>query len=262
MSWLRLEEKVAVVTGAGRGIGAEIASELCRNGARVAVIDLDAQVADDVAAELRASGADTISLQADTTDDEAIVRAHGQIIEKWGRVDVLVNNAGTGGTLPLKDVSLKEWRRVLDINLTGYLICSQVFGSTMREQGSGSIVHVASICGHEPLAGSGSYSASKAGVLMLSRSLALEWGPDGIRSNSLSPGMTRTPLTERAYQTDGVLEHRSQIAPLRRIATTQDMADACVWLASERSAYVTGQDICVDGGLSQTVMLQTAVPPS
>jgi glucose 1-dehydrogenase len=259
VDWLQLGGRVAVVTGAGGGIGANVAMELARNGAHVAILDINGEGAASTAESVMALGAETLAAQVDTTRMDQIAGAFEQVVQRWGTVDVLVNNAGTGGSQPLGDVTLEEWQRVLDVNLTGYLLCAQRFGSVMREKGSGSIIHVASVCGRHPLTRSGGYSPSKAAVLMLAQTLAVEWGPDGVRSNSVSPGMTRTPLTEAVYQVPGVLEKRLTLAPLRRLATTQDMADACAWLASDRASYVTGQDITVDGGLTRTVMGQTSL---
>jgi glucose 1-dehydrogenase len=262
MSWLRLSGKVAVVTGAGGGIGAAVALELAREGAHVAVLDINGDGAAATAESIKALGAEALAATVDTTSPDQIAAAHEQVMQRWDTVDVLVNNAGIGGSGPLVEVSMQEWRRVLDVNLTGYLMCAQQFGPVMTEKGGGSVIHVASVCGHVPLWNAGAYSPSKAAVLMLSRTLAVEWGPYGVRSNCVSPGMTRTPLTEAVYQTPGMLEKRSNLAPLRRIATSQDMADACAWLASERASYVTGQDLTVDGGLTQTVMGQASAQPS
>jgi glucose 1-dehydrogenase len=261
MTWLQLEGKVAVVTGAAGGIGATIAAELARNGARVALLDINGEGAAATALEIEAFGAEALAATVDTTDAPAIAGAVEQVIKRWGTVDVLVNNAGTSIRTPLDQVSLDEWQRILDINLTGYFVCAQKFGAVMQAKRSGSIIHVTSICGHHPLIKSGAYSPSKAAAIMLSRTLAVEWGPDGIRSNSVSPGMTRTPRTDPVYEIPGLLELRSNLAPLKRIATTQDMADACAWLASDRASFVTGQDIVVDGGLTQTVMNQGNAKP-
>jgi glucose 1-dehydrogenase len=260
MSWLGLEDKVAVVTGAASGIGAGIALELARNGAHVAVLDLNRDGAEAIAHEIESLGRESIAVEVDTGNEKSVESAAREVFGRWDAIDILVNDAGTRGAGSLSEVSIADWRRVLDVNLTGYLMCSQRFGEPMRERKSGSIIHISSITGSNPQSSSGAYPISKAAVAMLSRTLAVEWGPDGVRSNSVAPGMTRTPFAESIYTTPGVLEVRTGIVPLRRIATPQDMANVCAWLASERSSYVTGQEITVDGGFTQTVMSQIPRP--
>ena len=142
------------------------------------------------------------------------------------------------------------------LNLTGYLICSREFGRAMIECRSGSIVHVTSICGIEPGGGAGAYSSSKAAASMLMRQLALELAPHGIRSNAVAPGLVRTPLSEPAYADAAKLAARERLVPLGRIGAARDIADAVLWLASERSSYITGQQILVDGGFGATVLAQ------
>jgi NAD(P)-dependent dehydrogenase (short-subunit alcohol dehydrogenase family) len=154
----------------------------------------------------------------------------------------------------LEGLSLADWNELLRINLTGYFLCAQAFARDMLGRGSGALVHVASIAATQPQAMSGAYSPSKAAVAMLSRQLAFEWGPRGIRSNSVSPGLVRTALSESFYQAPGVAERREAIVPLRAIGRPFDIANVIVFLASSRAGYITGQDIVVDGGLSQTLM--------
>jgi glucose 1-dehydrogenase len=254
MSWLGLENRVAVVTGAASGIGEGVALELARNGMRVAALDLDLAGAEATAAEAVSFGSDAFALRVDVSDVESVAGAADAVLARWGTVDVLVNNAGITGSGALADVAIEDWQRVLDVNLTGYLRCAQKFGAIMRRQAGGSVVHVSSIAGINPQARSGGYSPSKAAIAMLSRVLAIEWGPDGVRSNAVAPGMTLTPMGEELYRVPGVLEARSAAVPLGRIAAPQDIADACCWLASARSSHVTGQEIAVDGGFGQTLM--------
>ena len=173
--------------------------------------------------------------------------------------DILVNNAGILRPGALANLQLEEWNTLLNVNLTGYLLCAQAFRHQMIGRG-GAMVHIASIAATNPQPRSGAYSASKAAAAMLSRQLALEWGPDGIRSNVVSPGFIRTPMSEAFYQQPDVKERREKMLPSRRIGTPQDIADAVIFLASPRSAYVNGAEILVDGGLDQVMMELTPRP--
>jgi NAD(P)-dependent dehydrogenase (short-subunit alcohol dehydrogenase family) len=260
MSWLGLENKVAVVTGAARGIGAAIALELARNGARVAVFDINHDEAKAIASEAATGGAEAFAGWLDVSDADSVAVAAAAVTKRWERVDVLVNNAGIAGSGALAGISATEWERVLDVNLNGYLRCAQQFGAPMRQQRGGSIIHISSIAGINPQARSGSYSPSKAAIAMLARVLAVEWGPDGVRSNAVAPGMVVTPLGEEIYRVPGVLEARSAAVPLGRVGEPKDIADVCCWLASDRAAYVTGEEIVVDGGFGQSLMSHVPRP--
>lgn len=252
--WLGLGDKVCVVTGAAGGIGRAVANEFVRCGAKVVLLDLDADACDAMVEEVKGMGGDALALGCDVTNDESVGAAAAAVEQAYGGCDVLVNNAGILRPGKLEDISMADWQKLLDINLTGYLRCSQAFGRSMLARGAGAHVHVASIAASEPQALSGAYSPSKAAVVMLSRQMAFEWGPRGIRSNVVSPGLVRTPLSEAFYQAPGVLERRAQAIPTRRICTPEDIADVAVFLASVRAGHVTGQEIVVDGGLSQTLM--------
>ncbi|OZF25691.1 2-deoxy-D-gluconate 3-dehydrogenase [Rhodococcus sp. 14-2496-1d] len=259
-NWLKLRGGTAVVTGAAGGIGAAIALELARNGMRVAVLDLQEDKAAAVADEAAELGVDAVGMAIDTSDPDAVTTVSNRVLERFGEVDVLINNAGIVRPGPLADISLADWQRVIDVNLTGYLLCAQTFGAAMRTRGRGSIVHVSSICASNPQPNSGAYSPSKAAVSMLSRTLALEWAGSGVRSNVLSPGMIRTPMTETIYLDQRVVDARNAAIPLGRVGTPQDLADCAAWLASTRSAYVTGQDIIVDGGFDQSLLTHVPLP--
>ena len=254
--WLGLQGKVCVVTGAGRGIGAGVARELARHGALVAVLDRDGISADAVAAEITAAGGRAIGLAADVTQEDAIAAAAERVQRELGRCQVLVNNAALVGYVgPLMDTDLNQWRRMFEVNVTGALICTRAFGRHMVAAGQGgAIVNVASICGHLPLAGAGVYSVGKAGLLMLTRMLALELAGQGIRCNSVSPGLVRTPATEAAYAEADVAEARRRMVPMGRVCGPDDLATVVAFLASERAGYVDGQDVLVDGALSQSLM--------
>ena len=256
--WLGLSGRVCVVTGGGGGIGRAVAVNLARAGARVAAIDLDERGLETTASELRDLGATPFTARCDTSSPESVAAAAAGIEKSLGPCSVLVNTAAVLRPGGLDTLSLDEWNAVLAINLTGYFLCAQTFGRQMRGQGRGSLVHVASIAGTHAQAHSGAYSVSKAGVVMLSRQLASEWGPHGIRSNVVSPGMVMTPMSQQFYDTPGVTERRSAVTPSRRIGQPQDMADAILFLASDRAAYVNGEEILVDGGYG--TMLMNLVP--
>ncbi|WP_207101750.1 SDR family NAD(P)-dependent oxidoreductase [Paracoccus shandongensis] len=250
MSWLQLEGKTTVITGAAGGIGQALARAFAAQGARVVLLDRQADQLDTLARDL---GNGALGLACDIARPEDIAAAAARV-DAGGGADILVNNAAILRPGPLESVTEPDWSAMLRINLTGSLLMAQAFGRAMLARGEGALVHVASIAGSQPQPASGAYSASKAATLMLSRQLAQEWGPRGVRSNCVSPGLVRTPLSEAFYADPEVKARREGMVPLRRIATPEDMADVALFLASPRAAYVTGQDIVVDGGLSQSLM--------
>ncbi|MXN53777.1 glucose 1-dehydrogenase [Shinella sp. AETb1-6] len=250
MSWLGLDGKTAVITGAGGGIGQALTRAFAAEGVRVVLLDRTEERIRELADEL-GNGAFVLSCDLSKGDE---IAAAAEAVEAEGGADILVNNAGILRPGPLESVSEADWSAMLSVNLNGYLAAAQAFGRRMIARGSGTLVHVASIAGTHPQPASGAYSASKAAILMLSRQLAYEWGPNGIRSNTVSPGLVRTPLSEPFYRDAEVKAKREAMVPLGRIAEPKDMADVALFLASPRASYVTGQDIVVDGGLSQTLM--------
>ena len=250
--WLALAGRVCAVTGAGGGIGAEVARQLLAEGARVALLDLDEAR---MAQTLRDWGVDSdraIVVRCDVTQQESVQAAANAVQAAWGPATLLVNNAGVLYADAVMDIALDKWNRLLSVNLSGYLLCAQAFGRHMQQAGGGSIVNIASISASIPQPYSGAYSVSKAGVKMLSQLLAVELGEYGIRSNVVSPAMIRTPMSEVIYSQDAVRQRREKIVPAGRISTPADIAAAVLFLASERSSYISGQEILVDGGLTQT----------
>jgi NAD(P)-dependent dehydrogenase (short-subunit alcohol dehydrogenase family) len=256
--WLGLSGRVCVVTGGGGGIGRAVAVSLARSGARVAAVDLDERGLEVTGVELLEDGREHVVTRCDTSSAESVTTAAEAIEKSLGPCSVLVNTAAVLRPGALETLSLAEWNAVLSVNLTGYFLCAQIFGRQMRALGRGSLVHVSSIAGSHAQGQSGAYSVSKAGVIMLSRQLASEWGPQGIRSNVVSPGMVITPMSQSFYDTPGVTERRTAVVPVRRIGMPQDIADAILFLASDRSSYVNGDEITVDGGYAN--MLMNLVP--
>jgi glucose 1-dehydrogenase len=256
--WLGLAGRVAVVTGAGSGIGAAIAQGLAEAGAHVALVDRDLAAVKRVETELYASGLRTLAIQCDVTDEASVGQAADQVAIQLGRCAVLVNNAGILRVGALETLPIAEWNQVLAVNLTAYLICARSFGRDMLAAGQGSLIHIASISALHPQTRSGAYSASKAGILLLSKQLAAEWGPRGVRSNAICPGMIRTPLSAKFYEEPGFEAKRAAVTASRRIGEPVDIANPVVFLASDRSAYINGTEIIVDGGLD--CMLMDMVP--
>jgi NAD(P)-dependent dehydrogenase (short-subunit alcohol dehydrogenase family) len=251
---LELRNRVCVVTGAGGGIGRATATALARAGARVVLLDRNAGTAEAARDSIRAEGAEAICIPCDAADPASVEAAAHGTADTFGGADILVNNAGLLQPGPLESLSFADWNYLLSVNLTGYFLCAQTFARQMRQRGGGTIVHVASIAGHYATGFSGAYSVAKAGIIMLSRQIAVEWGTHGIRSNVVSPGMILTPLSHAFYEQPGVTERRSAVVPAGRIGQPEDVAAAVLFLAGPRANYITGDEITVDGGFTRNIM--------
>jgi NAD(P)-dependent dehydrogenase (short-subunit alcohol dehydrogenase family) len=234
---LDLTGKVAVVTGAGGGIGAGIVQRLLAAGATVVAVTRTSSVSESGVTVLSTDLAEPGSAQAVI---DATVAAHG-------RIDALVNNAGIQPVVPFVDLTDEEWTEMIDVNLTATHLLTQAAARAMKESGGGSIVHIASIEAHHPTPVHGHYAVSKAGLVMHARAAALAWGPHGVRVNSISPGLIARPGIEEQWP-EGVGRWHAA-APLSRLGTPEDVGDACVFLCSELSRWITGIDLVVDGGV-------------
>jgi NAD(P)-dependent dehydrogenase (short-subunit alcohol dehydrogenase family) len=242
----RLEGRVAVVTGAGRGLGRAYAEALSARGARVCIAEIDPSLGRRTAESLPQAR----FYQLDVGDPEQVQRCADFVKLELGRVDILVNNAGNPGLYPSLEITRAQWDAVLRVNLVSTLLCSQVFGRMMIDQGSGgTIVNVSSIAAQSTFPMRASYGAAKAGISMLTKCLALEWAQFGIRVNAVAPGMTRTErgadLKQIGQFDDDAIAAR---IPLQRQASPAEIAHVVAFLASPESSYVTGQTWYADGG--------------
>lgn len=255
MTMFDLTGHVSVVTGGNGGIGLGLATGLARAGAAVAVWARNEAKNRAAADQLRALGGDVHTVAVDVTDAAAVAAAQAETVERFGRVDSLFANAGTAGFVRFETMDMSEWRRVLDVNLTGVMTCAQVVSQHLIERGAGgSLVFVASVAAHRGIGQSPHYSASKGAVLQLARSLAVALARSSIRVNVISPGFVATDMTS-AWQgnpryTELMIDART---PMRRWGTPADFEGPAVFLASEAaSSYMTGSEIIVDGGFHVT----------
>ena len=254
----RFVEQVAVVTGAASGIGQACAIRFAQEGAHVASLDVVEQANQAAADECRELGVEAIALHCDVADPDSVKSAVQTAIDRWGRLDVLVAAAGIYSGAPLSEVSVGQWQRLIDINLTGVFLCNQAVAPIMIEQRSGSIVNIASMAGKTSWPGSAEYSASKSGVIGLTRSVAMELAPYGATANAVCPGNTLTEMVKNVAAQVGSregltaeewLEMRANDCPMKRLAQPREIAGVVAFLASEDSRYITGQAIEVDGGM-------------
>ncbi|MDY6938921.1 MAG: 3-oxoacyl-[acyl-carrier-protein] reductase [Cyanobacteriota bacterium] len=242
----RLKNKVAIVTGASRGIGRATALALAAEGANIAVnYARSSDAAEKAVAEITEMGGSAIALQADVSQAEDVDRLVGGAIEKWGRVDVLVNNAGiTRDTLLLR-MKPKDWQAVIDLNLTGVFLCTRAVAKGMLKQRSGRIINIASVSGQMGLPGQANYSAAKAGVIGFTKTIAKELASRGVTANAIAPGFISTDMTED-LKADEILK----LIPLGRYGQPEEVAGMIRFLAADpAAAYITGQTFNVDGGM-------------
>jgi NAD(P)-dependent dehydrogenase (short-subunit alcohol dehydrogenase family) len=244
-----LEGRVCVVTGGGRGIGAAIAKTFAAQGGRIAILELDSALGKETETRLTREGAEARSYELNVADEGGVVSTAERVVADFGRVDVLVNNAGISRLGPSMSFPVDDFRASLDVMVIGVFLCSREFGKAMRDGGGGAIVNISSINGLVAFPMRLAYSAAKAAVVSMTEVLATEWAGYGIRVNAVAPGNTRTEMVQDAIDQglidlDVYMDH----TPLRRLGEPEDIAEAVLYLASERSRFLTGQVIAADGG--------------
>jgi glucose 1-dehydrogenase len=246
---LRLQDKVAIVTGAGSGNGRGIALRLAEESARVVVADVSERGAQETAAMIEALGRQALVVRTDVSRREQVEALVSAAVDRFGQIDILVNNAGVESMAPLLELPEAEWDRVLDVNLKGPFLCTQAAAREMVKVGrGGKIVNIGSICSAVALAGEAHYIASKGGLLMLTKAMALDLAPYSINVNAVGPGVIETAMTANSLSNPEQVAMFFNHIPLKRIGKPRDVANAVLFLASDEADYITGTILYVDGG--------------
>jgi NAD(P)-dependent dehydrogenase (short-subunit alcohol dehydrogenase family) len=249
---MRFKQKVVTVTGSAMGIGEESALAFAREGAMVALVDIDKEKADSVAESIIALGGSAYVCLADVSDESQVRKMVTEVVSKWGRMDILVNNAGIYFQANVIDTPLEVWNRIIGVNLTGAFLCTKYAAEEMRKKGSGVIVNVASEAGLIGIKGQVVYNVSKGGMIQLTRSCAVDLAQFGVRVNCVCPGTTETPLVREAVNSarDPVAARRvlEEVRPLNRLGRPDEIASAILYMASDEAGYATGAILSIDGG--------------
>jgi len=240
-----LEGKIGIVTGAGSGIGEAIAKKLTQEGCHLVATDINEASLNRVVNEIQSSGYKAIGVKADVSSKAEVESLVSATIQKYGKIDLLVNNAGIYPASPVTELKEEEWDRVIDVNLKGVFLCSQEVIKHMIKQKSGAIVNIGSVDGKEPPGGNAHYSAAKAGVMNITKTFALELAKYGIRVNSVSPGWVATPNVLANDRWKMIINK----IPLGRLAKTEEIADGVLFLLTDYASYITGEILDINGGL-------------
>jgi NAD(P)-dependent dehydrogenase (short-subunit alcohol dehydrogenase family) len=248
---MELEGKVAIITGGRRGMGRIHALKLAEAGAKVVVSDISQEDCQKVVEEIKERKAEALAVKCDVSKREEVEEMVKKTVEEFGKVDILVNNAGICQFVPFLEMTEEDWDRTLDINLKGYFLCAQAAAREMAKQKSGVIINIASVAmGQQGIGFSNiaHYCASKGGIVALTEALAVELAPYNIRVNAISPGMIETPMIDPIKQDPKMIEAMLARIPLHRVGKPEEVANLVLFLASDKSSYMTGSTVVIDGG--------------
>jgi len=246
-----LKNKTAIVTGARRGMGRAHALVLAKAGARVMVADISSEECEKVVKEIEKNGGEAMAIKCDVSKKEEVDKMIETVVKKWGKLDILINNAGIAQFVPFLQMTEAEWDKTININLKGYFLCAQAAAKEMQRQGSGAIVNIASVAMGQVGVGFPNlthYCASKGGIVGMSEAMAIELAPYNIRVNVVSPGAIDTPMIDPVKQDKAAMAGILARVPLRRVGKPEEVANAVLFLASDESSYMTGSVVVVDGG--------------
>lgn len=248
MSRFDLSGRVAIVTGGSKGLGSGMAYALAEQGADIVIVSRNQAEGELVAAKIRGMGRKSMALSVDVQDISSINQMVETVTKEFGRIDILINNAGVGITKFALEVTEEEWDKVVDTNLKGVFFCAQAVARVMKEQKYGKIINISSLAGLKGSNAMAPYCASKAGIINLTRALAKEWARYHINVNAIAPGYIKTALNEEELSNESFRNKLFSALPIQRLGELDDLAGTVVLLASEASAYITGQTIIIDGG--------------
>ncbi|MFU1794039.1 SDR family NAD(P)-dependent oxidoreductase [Paenibacillus azoreducens] len=246
----RVSGKVAIVTGAAGGMGKADALLLAQEGAKVVVTDIQEDKVNAVVEEIHKNGGEAIGFRHDVTSENEWERIVEETVKKWGKIDVLVNNAGISFPKSLLDTTAQDWDKVMGINLTGGFFGLKHVIPVMQKNGGGSIINISSIAGLTGSNGAGPYTASKGAVRLLTKAVAIDYGKDNIRCNSIHPGYIETPMTEGLFADENMTNWFRSNTPLPRLGKPENIAAGVLFLASDESSFITGAELAIDGGVS------------
>lgn len=246
---MQLDNKVAIVTGGASGLGCAIAQHYAREGASLVIADRDIERARAVAADIASTGAKALAIEVDVANESAVRAMTAQAVAHFGPIDILVTSAGVGMQKAFMQTTLADWERILSINLTGAFLCGQAAAESMIAAGRGRIIHIASGAGLRGVPGRSAYGASKSGLIMLAKVMAVELGEHGITVNALAPGAIDTPMARQVH-TSATRTAYVGATPLHRYGSLEEVSASAVFLASAGAGYITGHTLEVDGGIT------------